>query len=432
MTNNKDRISPLLTLREALLLVCALIVMEVLLCAPINRIGIFQKFTAPEWSNSYYDFEKHEAFLKDHIGHEKIHLAILGSCELESSGCAHGVFATKCTIAKNLEDLFYQAGYRNIRVMNLAIAGAETSRNLYSFLTLLDDPSYKAFIWEDELYTNVSKQTNESIITHPYREVLENSDYDSHFFLPPIYQRLQDLSQKYPEMHEITRMLKRIELEHQQFSAVYSFDLNGPQRLGRPRLDFQQEFKSEWKILEPGNFLHAFDADFQNHLSDNTRFLRDIQRRLPELLEVKKIPADFSEIDRKTLLTKEANWHTKYYREIPWLHSEPPEIYNQDRILAFQLAARLAELYHKRLYLYFGPEGGLCQEDHVYTNYYKNIMLKASEGYSSVKIIDLTGVPLDWGVDTFTCVNTTYLGSQKVAMALFQYFTGPDKKYLLH
>jgi len=158
-------------------------------------------------------------------------------------------------------------------------------------------------------------------------------------------------------------------------------------------------------------------GDVQELVEGNTRYLRDLQNRLPQywnlpLAEKTEAFIPGARLKRGPL------YDTVYWRQTPTGGNECV----RDNIATLRVMGKLAAYYHKKIYVYFGPEGRPAnQKDAGYTLQYKLPIMNAVKDLPSIRILDLTSLPLDEDRDLYNFVNLTYAGNSRVADKMFDF-----------
>lgn len=384
-----------------------------LACMDGGRVGFFKKFTAPEWVVSGEDLIKHEAFQPDYIGYEKNQIILTGSCELLSIWATRERVDNRFSIARQLESEFYARGIDAVRVLNLSLPIFTTTHNLHIFLRFLDNPRYKVFIWHNDFNT---------------QRLADNQMMPDDF----IFASLVKLKKDCPDIPEINQMLHSryngrsqiIEPQSSSLPVQKSSDFDCIRQvfvnLGSD-LTMNMKFMFEnWRKPEA----------IQDRLKSNSLYLREFQRRLPEYLGfAAPLP---SPIDLGPVMSEKYPpefW--RLYRIRQAIKNVPGKTLQQDNILSLRLMGKLAQRFHKRIYVYFGPEGGVRQQEgNVYTEKYKMPIINALKDLPAVHIIDLTGLDVKQGSDAWSSANLSYLGNEKVAKKIFEVLHQNEQGFL--
>jgi len=369
-----------------------------------GQIRFLKPFAAPTFiiATNFTEATKmlpdHEVFLENHFGNHKTHILLIGSCELESvwTTSIEKVDA-RFSIASYLQRDFLEDGKTHVRVINASLPLMVTGNNLHLFLRFLEDPRYPIFIWHNEFNSTDIKKNR--LRPDPF-----------------LFQKLSSLRHRFPAIHEIDETL----------AADFKQPAGTSPRVVEPDPPVRSETTS-WADLVNA-FADTFRVEahhgrfstMQDALERHTRFLRGFDNRLPELLNLSvRPPTDgLDPIDWGPDIQQ---WYGPRYAVSEESRLGAGVDLNQDNTRTLRLMGKLADHFHKRLYVYFGPEGRAAnQVDSVYTRLYKNPILAAIKGLPAVRVMDFTDLEVTEGVDLFNNVNVSYRGSEKVAKKMFE------------
>lgn len=363
---------------------------------PLLNNPRLSKFFSRIYVDSFEAVDRHEAFLtrENYKGTSKVILS--GSCQLESLWCTENVLHPKCSIPHLLEKELEGSSKNKVKVFNVSLPKYNTGHNLNVFLKLLDDKDAKIFVWHNDLAGSMKLN---SLWGYTKEEL--------NTFLPFIFDKLTDLSKKYPGLKKTKQLLKMI--EEQGFS--------------RPKKPtFISSFLDNATFYIKMIFTGKFDKAF-HRIRRNTAYLRTMKRRIELLLVETSQKHSNNEYIRELEKIPSTPYAEIQYKPIEAFSELTPTKVQYYNILTLQVIDELSEIYKKKAFVYIGAEPQ-CQQDEYYSKFYVKPLADAVASLKNISMLDISSsIEFTPKKDSFNCINLTLLGNKKVSKKMSEFLT---------
>jgi hypothetical protein len=353
----------------------------------LSEIDYFKKMYALVALNDSSQLNEHEISVKNHIGHQRDKVVIMGSCQVENGWCTKDTLATKCSLQRLLEREFTSRDHHNIRVMNLGIPQRAENHNLVVFLKTLKKKDFKYYLWHND------NAVDASTVHFSKQEIQLGYDRE-------VISLLREVASENPDIDEIPYYIELIK----KFRKDYKLD-NSPKKQRAKKKDMGDQIKDLVRYIRINT---KWLVAFQDYLYlSRTDYLPDSEFK------------EHAELLHKVFKESKGQKIEKVYYQKPESFDPEKVDIQLPNILTLKIIAKLAKQYNKKVFVYFEP-GGNCQSDNIWTTHYKNKIINGIKDLPQLKILDLTDIQLVHHLETFNCINTTFIGSKRLAKRIYK------------
>lgn len=366
-----------------------------------KNFSFIKKFTAHYSVSQFDEVRDHEILQRNHIGHDKNKIVLLGSCMLGTAHCVsdrrNNDTFQECTVSELLEQKLIRHDIKNWRVANLSLPAFTIGHSLNIFLQTLEDPKFKTFIWQNDY------KDDDSIFSLKEDEVMS--------YLPFIYQKLLLLKDKYPEIQEIKTLLTQIKGKYPHLEIPKENFLNhwvdGNQSVMAGTWNNIKEVISEIK--------HKNISGVARVLNQNTNYLRAMQSQLYKVFDL-TVPESYYDDYLPQIKSSQKAYTPEYYQ---YKEERPQHQTQEGQILPLRIMGKLAEIYHKKIYFYIGPSTQ-CQKEHFLDDNFINPIKNGIQDLKAFHIMDMKRLKMEPRVDSFNCINFSILGKRKASEEIYR------------